>query len=90
MLQIAKILHLILLQLVMARGIAYYDSDLDAKALLDQGFVVVEEIKNASGVIKQSLVIAAPLLATVLLRQEKLTMPEDVELPDVEDQQDPW
>ena len=83
-------MYLNLLQVTLARRIAYHDSDLDAKALLDQGFVVVSDVQNATGVTRQNLVIAAPLLATVLLRREKLTVPEDIELPDVEHQQDPW
>ena len=80
----------ILLQVMLAKRTAYNDSDLDAKVLLDQGFVVVEEVRNASGFTSENLVIAAPLLATVLLRREKLELPMDVYVPDLEQEQDPW
>lgn len=64
-------------------------SDLDAKLLVDQGFVVVQEVQNANGVTRQDLVIAAPQSATVLPRRGRLTVPEDFELPYAKHQQDP-
>lgn len=34
--------------------------------------------------------VAAPLLATVLLRGDKLAVPDDIELPEEGKRQDPW
>lgn len=78
------------LQVILARRIAHVENDSDVKALIDQGFIVVEKEDNTDGHSGKYLVVAAPLLATVLLRRDKLAVPDDVELPEEGKWQDPW
>lgn len=76
--------------MILDREVMYDANDADARALLDQGFVVVDDVETEWGITCSYLIIAAPLLATVLLRKEKLPVPEDLDLPEAEDIQDPW
>lgn len=65
----------------MKQRVDFSDKSAQAKTLLDLGFVVVQEQTVAGRTFpKQVLTIAAPLLATVLLRERKLVGPNDQEL----------
>ena len=60
----------------------------DSRALLNLGYVVVDEQRNA-GITKAYLIIAAPLFATVLLQDYKFAVPDDeIEMLDADKAQD--